>query len=77
MLRAPSAPLQVRSSAGAGAACPDPADGRGHVGQVSKQPLFKKSGAKTFIYAGPWALAPTQPEAQHNKVFLLLFVHKK
>jgi hypothetical protein len=42
-----------------------------------KQPLFEKSGAKTFGYAGPWALAPTQPQAQHGKVFLLLFVHKK
>ena len=42
-----------------------------------KEPLFEKSGAKTFVYAGPWALSPTQPTAQHNKVFLLLFVHKK
>jgi hypothetical protein len=42
-----------------------------------KRPLFEKSGAKTFIYAGPWAVSATKPTAQHNKVFLLLFVHKK
>jgi hypothetical protein len=46
-------------------------------GRSRKWPLFEKSGAKTFVYAGPWALSPTQPMAQHNKVFLLLFVHKK
>jgi hypothetical protein len=42
-----------------------------------KQPLFEKSGAKTFVYAGPGALAATMPMTQMNKVFLLLFVHKK
>jgi hypothetical protein len=42
-----------------------------------KQPLFKKSGAKTFGYAGPWALSAPTPIAQINKIFLLLFVHKK
>jgi hypothetical protein len=42
-----------------------------------KKPLFEKSGAKTFFYAGPRALSATQPLAQINKVFLLLFVHKK
>jgi hypothetical protein len=42
-----------------------------------KQPLFKKSGAKIFGYAGPWALSAPTPTAQINKVFLLLFVHKK
>ena len=42
-----------------------------------KRPLFKKSGAKIFVYAGPWALSATTPMAQHKKVFLLLFVHKK
>jgi hypothetical protein len=31
-----------------------------------KQPLFEKSGAKTFIYAGPWALSATTPMAQHK-----------
>jgi hypothetical protein len=42
-----------------------------------KRPLFEKSGAKTFGYAGPWALSATKPMAQRRKVFLLLFVHKK
>jgi hypothetical protein len=42
-----------------------------------KQPLFEKSGAKTFVYAGPLALSATTPTAQSHKVFLLLFVHKK
>jgi hypothetical protein len=42
-----------------------------------KQPLFEKSGAKTFFYAGLWALSATTPIAQISKVFLLLFVHKK
>jgi hypothetical protein len=42
-----------------------------------KRPLFEKSGAKTFIYAGSWALSLTPPMTQHSKVFLLLFVHKK
>jgi hypothetical protein len=42
-----------------------------------KQPLFEKSGAKTFYYAGPWALSAPTPMAQVSKVFLLLFVHKK
>jgi hypothetical protein len=27
--------------------------------------------------AGSWALSATPPMTQHNKVFLLLFVHKK
>jgi hypothetical protein len=45
--------------------------------QERKQPLFEKSGAKIFVCAGPWALSPTQPMTQHNKVFLLLFVHKE
>jgi hypothetical protein len=42
-----------------------------------KWPLFEKSGAKTFIYAGPGAMSLTTPMAQHNKVFWLFFVHKK
>jgi hypothetical protein len=42
-----------------------------------KQALFEKSAAKTFCYAGPWALAVPKPMAQSSKVFLLLFVHKK
>jgi hypothetical protein len=31
-----------------------------------KQPLFEKTGAKTFIYAGPWAVSATTPMAQHK-----------
>jgi hypothetical protein len=46
-------------------------------GRLGKWPLFEKSGAKTFINAGSWAVSPTTPVTQHNKVFLLLFVHKK
>jgi hypothetical protein len=42
-----------------------------------KQPLFEKSGAKTFGYARPKALSPPKPMTQPSKVFLLLFVHKK
>ena len=33
--------------------------------EIGKQPLFEKSGAKTFIYAGSWAVSPTTPMAQH------------
>jgi hypothetical protein len=40
-----------------------------------KQPLFEKSGAKTFIYAGPWAVSGTTPMTRRSKK--LLFVHKK
>jgi hypothetical protein len=36
-----------------------------------------KKAAQKLFYAGPWALSPMQPKAQHKKVFLLLFVHKK
>jgi hypothetical protein len=42
---------------------------------LSKWPLFEKSGAKTFFETGPAALKPARPKV--NKVFLLLFVHKK
>jgi hypothetical protein len=42
-----------------------------------KQPLFEKSGAKTFVFAGPGAVSATMPMAQHKRSFLLLFVHKK
>jgi hypothetical protein len=42
-----------------------------------KRPLFKKSGAKIFGEAGRWAVSATTPMTQVNKVFLLLFVHKK
>jgi hypothetical protein len=30
-----------------------------------KQPLFEKKRRKNFFYAGPWALSPTLPMAQH------------
>ncbi len=40
-----------------------------------KRAAFEKSGAKTFVYAGPVAAKPARPRV--IKVFLLLFVHKK
>jgi hypothetical protein len=40
-----------------------------------KRPLFGKSGAKTSFEFGPVPVSAAQ--AQINKVFLLLFVHKK
>jgi hypothetical protein len=43
-------------------------------GAMRKQPLFEKSGAKTFFDFWPEAL---RGPGQINKVFLLLFVHKK
>jgi hypothetical protein len=39
--------------------------------------FLKKAAPKTFVCAGPWAVSGPTPMAQHNKVFLLLFVHKK
>jgi hypothetical protein len=42
---------------------------------VRKQAVFEKSAAKTFIHFGPVAVTPARAKA--NKVFLLLFVHKK
>jgi hypothetical protein len=39
-----------------------------------KKPLFEKSGAKTFLKLGRAGEASV---VQFNKVFLLLFVHKK
>ncbi|HEY1856242.1 hypothetical protein [Acidocella sp.] len=39
--------------------------------------FLEKSGAKTFAPLEPWALSATKPMTQSNKVFLLLFVHKK
>ena len=49
----------------------------GAVGLEESGRFLKKSGAKIFCYAGPWAVSLTTPMAQHNKSFLLLFVHKK
>ena len=43
----------------------------------AKRPLFEKSGAKTFVYAGPGLCRRQRPWPSINKVFLLLFVHKK
>jgi hypothetical protein len=40
-----------------------------------KWPLFEKSGTKNFFETGPAAVKPARPRV--NKVFLLLFVHKK
>jgi hypothetical protein len=42
-----------------------------------KVAAFCKKRRKNFFCAGPWALAAPAPMAQHSKVFLLLFVHKK
>ena len=62
--------------AGAGEPAPGHRQAGARCGVRSKWPLFEKSGAKTSS-AGPWALSPTTPMAQHKKVFSLLFVHKK
>jgi hypothetical protein len=35
-----------------------------------------KKKQKNFIYAGPWALSPTPPMAQHNQKFLRRFFQK-
>jgi hypothetical protein len=37
----------------------------------SKQPLFKKSGAKIFLESGPGALDGKRPRPRFIKVFLL------
>jgi hypothetical protein len=42
-----------------------------------KQPLFEKSGAKTFAMLGHGLWRRQRPWPSINKVFLLLFVHKK
>ena len=44
--------------------------------KTKRRPLFEKSGAKTFVPLG-LGVAPIRRLAQHKKVFLLLFVHKK
>jgi hypothetical protein len=38
---------------------------------------FLKKRSKKLYYAGSWALALTQPQAQHNKSFLRRFFSKK
>jgi hypothetical protein len=45
--------------------------------QTKESGRFLKKAAQKLCSAGPWALSPTPPPAQINKVFLLLFVHKK
>jgi hypothetical protein len=35
------------------------------LSERGKRPLFEKSGAKTFVNAGPEALSVTTPQAQH------------
>jgi hypothetical protein len=32
----------------------------------SKQPLFEKSGAKTFVYAGPVAVKPARAQSKQS-----------
>jgi hypothetical protein len=46
----------------------------GRSEREKKWPLFEKSGAKTF---SNWAGGSETSTTQVNKVFLLLFVHKK
>jgi hypothetical protein len=38
---------------------------------------FLKKAAQKLLLCWAWGISPTQPMAQRNKVFLLLFVHKK
>jgi hypothetical protein len=48
------------------------------VGKGRGRLLFvNKKKQKNFIYAGPGALALTQPEAQHNKSFCAAFFKKR
>jgi hypothetical protein len=42
-----------------------------------KQALFEKSAAKTFVMLGHGLRRGQRPWPSINKVFLLLFVHKK
>jgi hypothetical protein len=44
---------------------------------IKESSRFLKKRRKNFCYAGPWAVSAPTPKAQINKVFLLLFVHKK
>ena len=39
--------------------------------------LLKKAAQKLLFMLGHGHVSPTTPKAQINKVFLLLFVHKK
>jgi hypothetical protein len=43
-----------------------------------KRLLFvNKKKQINFIYAGPWALSPTTPMAQHSKSFCAAFFKKR
>jgi hypothetical protein len=50
---------------------------QGRWRQIGKQPLFEKSGAKTFFNSGSLALAAKTPMTEIQKVFLVLFLQKK
>jgi hypothetical protein len=41
-----------------------------------KATFCEQKVAKKLYHAGPWALSPTQPMAQHNKKFLRRFFQK-
>jgi hypothetical protein len=43
----------------------------------STSELASAEGDSVREGSGPWAASPPKPMAQFNKVFLLLFVHKK
>jgi hypothetical protein len=48
------------------------------VQRRSKKLLFvNKKKQKNFIYAGPWALSATQPQAQRSKNFCAAFFKKR
>jgi hypothetical protein len=47
------------------------------ISDKRKQPLFEKSGAKTSVMLGHGRCRRQSPWPSIDKVFLLLFVHKK
>ena len=49
------------------------ADELGVFLRKGKASFCEQKEAKKLFYAGPWALSPTQPHAQHKKVFAPLF----
>jgi hypothetical protein len=42
-----------------------------------KTSFCEQKEAKKLCYAGPWALSPTKPIAQHNKSFCAAFFKKR
>jgi hypothetical protein len=42
-----------------------------------KASFCEQKEAKKLFYAGPWALSPTPPMAQHNKSFCGAFFKKR